>query len=270
MIQEEINKFKKELLLRKYAQSTIETYTSCLATIFQNVGTPLTIEKVKEFILTIQNRNYHKQIVATVRNYFYWVFKVEIDLSDLPYPRKEEKLPEILSVEEVQKIFSVNKNFKHQAIISLLYGCGLRVSEVINLKITDVDSSRMVINIRCAKGNKDRQIMMGQDLLSLLRNYFKEFSPKEFLFNGQRGLQYSESSINQFLKYYARKSGISKNVHAHKFRHSFATHLVDAGTDMSIIQKLMGHNNIKTTQHYAKISTGLISKVKSPLSNIKL
>lgn len=152
----------------------------------------------------------------------------------------------------------------------MLYGCGLRIGEVLNMKITDIDSKRMVINVRQGKGLKDRQIGLSQQLLNLLRDYFKEFKPKEYLFNGQFSNQYTASSINQLLKYYADKAGIKKRIHAHKLRHCYATHLLESGTDMTLIQKLLGHKKIETTQIYAHISTALTSKIQSPLSQIQL
>jgi site-specific recombinase XerD len=184
MIEEKINKFKKELMVRKYSYNTIETYCSCLKVIFDKCGEDSTINSVKDYLLTIENRNYHKQIVATFRNYCLFVLGLKLNLQDIPYPRKEEKLPEIFSQHEISLLIKQPKNLKHQAIIYLLYGGGLRVGELINLKITDIDSSRMIINIRAAKNNKDRQVMLDQSLLELLRCYVKEYKPVNYLFNG--------------------------------------------------------------------------------------
>lgn len=265
-----IELFKRELLLRRYSQSTIDTYCSCLKVIISKIGENPSIEEIKEFLLTIKNNSYHKQIVGCIHKYFECVLKKKLSLKDIPYPRKEEKLPEILSQAEIQLIFNQIKNLKHKAIASLLYGSGLRISEVINLKISDIDSSRMVINIRGAKGFKDRQVQLPIELLELLRKYFTAFNPKEYLFNGQFGLKYSDRSINQLLKYYAKKAGIKKRVHAHKFRHSYATHLLDSGIDIYLIQKLLGHKKQETTEVYAKLSTQRISKIESPLSKISI
>jgi integrase/recombinase XerD len=263
-----ITKFKNELRLRKYALKSVETYCGCLQMIFNKIGETPSIDQIKSFLLTITNRNYHKQMVATIRNYSDFVLKEPLSLKDIPYPRKEYKLPEILSVEEMTSLIKYPKNVKHQAIICLLYGCGLRVGELINLKLTDIDSSRMVINIREAKGNKDRQVMLDDGLLTILREHYQKEKNPVYLFGGQFKNQYSERSVNEMLKYWATKAGIKKKIHAHLLRHSFATHLLEAGTDMSIIQKLLGHNNIKTTEIYAKISTKTISKVISPLASI--
>lgn len=266
----QIELFKRELLIRRYSQSTIDTYCSCLKVIISKIGQNPSIDSIKEFLLTIKNNSYHKQMVGCIHKYFEFVLNQKLSLKDIPYPRKEEKLPEILSQAEIQLIFKQITNLKHKSILSLLYGCGLRISEVINLKIADIDSSRMVINIREAKGNKDRQVQLPIELLELLRKYFSIFNPKEYLFNGQFGLKYSDRSINQLLKYYSRKAGITKRVHAHKFRHSFATHLLDNGIDIYLIQKLLGHKKQETTEIYAKLSTTRISKIQSPLQQISL
>jgi site-specific recombinase XerD len=209
-------------------------------------------------------------MVGTIHNYFKFVLKKPLSLKDIPYPRKEEKLPEVLSKDEVQAMFKQVKNKKHLAILSLLYGCGMRVGEVINLKIADIDSSRHIINIRQGKGFKDRQVGLDEQLLKILREYFTEFKPREYLFNGQFGLQYTASSINQLLIYYSLKANIKKRIHAHKFRHSYATHLLEAGIDLFLIQKLLGHKKSETTEIYARVSTRLISNIPSPLNQIQL
>jgi len=261
--------FKRELMIRKYALNSVETYCSCLGVMFSKIGETPTIDQIKDMMLEFKNFNYHKQMVATVRHYFEWVLNVKIDLKDIPYPRREYKLPEVLSVEDVQKIISFPKNEKHQAIICLLYGTGIRVSELINLKVTDIDSQRMVINIRASKGNKDRQIMLDYNLLNVLRKHYAKEKNEIYVFGGQFKNQYSERSVNEMLKYWAKKAGVNKRIYAHIFRHSFATHLLESGTDMAIIQKLLGHNDIKTTEIYAKVSTKIISRINSPLNNIK-
>jgi site-specific recombinase XerD len=146
-----------------------------------------------------------------------------------------------------------------------MYSTGVRVGEVINLRISDIDSSRMIINIIDAKGGKDRQVPLDPTMLELLRTYYKRYKPKGYLFNGQFDPQYSTRSIAQFLQKYADMAGIKKRVHPHLIRHCSATHLVEAGLDMSILQRLLGHSNIKTTHIYGHISHNLISKITTPL-----
>jgi site-specific recombinase XerD len=262
--------FKREMVLRRYSLASINTYSSCLSVIFNKIGEKPSIEEIKSFLITIKNRSYHKQMVATIHRYFEFVLKVKLSLKDIPYPRREEKLPEIFSVDEIRKIFAQITNLKHKSIFSLGYGCGLRVSEILNLKFTDIDRSRKIINIRSAKGNKDRVVILDDSILRLLEDYYREFKPKIYVFNGHFKDQYTESSINQFLKKYCAKAGIKKKIYIHLLRHCFATHLYESGTEMVLIQRLLGHSNIKTTQVYAKISIQTINKVQSPFNNIRI
>jgi len=171
-------------------------------------------------------------------------------------------------------MFSVCENLKHKVILGMLYSCGLRVSELINLKWNHVDRSRKVINIIQAKGNKDRQVGLPEDIIELLTDYWKVYKSKEYVLNGQfpeKQLQYSDRSVGEVIKQLAEKAKIfNKKVHPHLIRHCYATHLLEYGTDISLIQKLLGHGSIKTTQIYTHISPNLISNVRSPISNIKL
>lgn len=262
--------FKREMLLRRYATSTIETYLSCLKTVLYTIGEHPTINQIKEYLLTLKSNSYHKQMVGTIHKYYEYILKKPLSLNDIPYPRREYKLPEIFSVEEIKSLFVQIHNLKHKLITSLLYGCGLRVGEIINLKLADIDPSRKIINIKSAKGGKDRQVMLPESILSLFHEYYNEYLPDTYIFNGQFGLQYSDRSVNEFLKYYAKRAKLTKNIHAHLLRHSFACHLLDNGTDMSLIQDLLGHNSQKTTRIYAKLSTRRISQIQSPINRMQL
>jgi len=192
----------------------------------------------------------------------------QLELAMDEYAKRSRRLPIVLSVEEMQRIIFAASNLKHKTILCLMYSTGVRVGEVINLRICDIDSSRMVINILDAKGGKDRQVTLDPTMLELLRIYFKQYKPKDFLFNGQFEAYYSTRSIAQFLQKYVTIAGINKRVYPHLIRHCNATHLLEAGTDMSIIQRLLGHQSIKTTQGYSHISNNLISKVRTPLQFI--
>jgi integrase/recombinase XerD len=196
---------------------------------------------------------------------------LSINIDKIPYPKSDKKLPIVLSVEEIQRMFNVCENKKHKTILALLYSCGLRVSELINLKWNHIDRSRMLINIIQAKGNKDRQVPLSNDLIRVLEDYWNEYKSVEYVFNGQKSLQYSERSVGEVIKQLADKAGIcNKKVYTHLIRHCSATHLLESGTDISLIQKILGHSNPKTTAIYTHISHNLISKVNTPLSNIKL
>ena len=265
VVMETMDRFKMEMGIRKYAVSTTETYSGCLSVVFHKLGENPNHDQMKSFLLTIKNHNTHKQYVGALHRYFEFVLKKPLSLDDIPYPRRVEKIPVVLSEDEMKRLIKLPKNLKHQAIILLLYGCGLRVGEVIGLKPGEIDSSRMMIAIRGPKGNVDRQVKIEPMLIETLRSYFKEYRPKTYLFNGQSSDQYSDRSINEFLKYYAKRVGITKSISAHTLRHSFATHLLEHGVDMAIIQKMLGHKNIKTTQGYARVSTGILSKTLTPL-----
>lgn len=265
----QVSDLRRELLVRKYSQSSIDTYCSCLNVVISKVGSGLDLEKIKDFLITVNKRSYHKQIVASVRNYYDFVLKKPIDLSDLPYPRKEEIIPEVFSVDEMKRIIEFPKNLKHQAIICLLYSCGLRIGEVLRLELTDINRSRMEIFIRRSKQNKDRIVPIDENTLSLLEKYYKAYKPVKYLFNGQHGGQYTETSINSLLKYWAKSAGVKKSIHAHKLRHTYATHLHERGVDLNIIKDLLGHADVKTTEIYTKTSQAK-KRVGSLLTGIKI
>ncbi len=225
-------------------------------------------DQIKEFLGRFQRHNTQRGYHSAIKSFYHYVMRQPNKFRYIEYCRKDVRLPIVLSIDEMQALVKACKNLKHKAIICLMYSCGLRVSEVINLKPPHIDSSRMVIYILDAKGGKDRTVPLDKRLLELLRSYFKEYRPKEYLFEGQSEPQYTESSINHFLKKYAAEAGIKKRVHAHLIRHTHATHFVEEGGDMAILQKLLGHADIKTTHIYAHTSDSYISKVRTPLSNI--
>jgi site-specific recombinase XerD len=191
-------------------------------------------------------------------------------IDKIPYPKAEKKLPIVLSVEEIQRMFDACENIKHKTILALLYSAGLRVSELIGLKWTHIDRSRMIINIIQAKGQKDRQAALSPDLIPLLEKYYFQYKSVEYVLNGQNVLQYSDRSVGEVVKQLAEKAGLGKRVYTHLIRHNCFTHMVEAGTDINLIQKLAGHNNVKTTNIYLHISHNHISKIQSPITGIRL
>ena len=193
----------------------------------------------------------------------------------LPYitidrPFKEKVLPTVLSEEEVQRIINCVKNIKHKAILLTIYSAGLRISEVVNLKIADIDSKRKAIIIKGAKGKKDRNSILSDKLLINLRDYFKQYKPKVWLFEGQTGEQYSETSIQHIFRNACNDAGIMKKATVHTLRHSFATHLLERGTDLRYIQELLGHSSSKTTEIYTHITRKGMEQIKSPLDNFEI
>lgn len=272
-----IQLFRNEITRKGFRDATIKNYVSCIEVFMKHfdgkVSEPVKIneQQIKDYLSTFKTQNTQRANHSAIKCFFLYTLKQPNKFKYIEYCKKDKNLPIVLSVEEIQRLFSECTNTKHKSILSLLYSAGLRVSEVINLKINNIDSSRMIINILDAKGGKDRQVMLNENVLHLLRNYFKIYKPKEYLFNGQNSLQYSSRSINEFLKMYAQKSGIeNKRVYAHLMRHTSFTHMVENGTDINLIQKLAGHSSVKTTLIYTHISHNLISKIQSPISNIQL
>jgi len=187
------------------------------------------------------------------------------DIYELHRPKKEHKLPKMLSKTEVKRIIDVTTNLKHRWILMLLYSAGLRRSELLNLMLTDIDSERMIIKINGAKRKKDRIYLFSENILHLLRQYYKEYRPKRYLFEGQNGGKYSAAIVTNILKKSARKAGIRKIVTPHMLRHSFATHLLEQGTDLRYIQELLGHESSKTTEIYTHVSKKAIDNIRKSI-----
>ena len=256
---------EQKLKVRNYSTNTIKIYLhyineflisnekSCLhlnSTDFQNY-----IDNYKFTSVSQQN-----QIISSLKFLYEDVLNKKYLKVSFKRPRKEKHLPQIIDKEFLLNKISKIDNLKHKAIISLAYSVGLRVSEVINLKISDIDSKRMIINIRQAKGKKDRIVPLSNNILNLFREYYKQYKPKEFLFNGQFSLQYSSASCNQIVKNY-----LDNNYHFHLLRHSCFTSLLECGTDLRIIQKLAGHSSSKTTEIYTHVSKNVLQKINLPI-----
>lgn len=206
-------------------------------------------------IIRVNSIKFYYEIVLGFPNRFYSIER----------PRKQKKLPIILSKEEVVKIIESTNNIKHRCILSILYSAGLRRSELINLKIQDIDSKRMVIKINDAKGNKDRYTLLAQSFLVDLRKYYQQYKPQEYLFEGISGGKYNGASIANILKYASNNARINKHITPHTLRHSFATHLLENGTDLRHIQLLLGHSSTKTTEIYTHVATHSFKNIKNPL-----
>ncbi len=207
-------------------------------------------------------------IVASLDKFYKLVFSRSINVKHLYPSRKKKVLPKDISPQQIKKMIDVTKNIKHKCIIELLYSCGLRLNELINMKINHIDSDRMRVLVENAKGGKDRYVMLSEKLLTDLRTYWERYKPTNFLFNGQNNIQYSSKSVQNIVKNAAIKVKIKQKVTPHTLRHSFATHLLESGTDIRHIQELLGHNSIKTTEIYTHISDVSKSNIKSPLDSL--
>lgn len=268
--------YSEDLRLKNYSERTILNYCSqvkCFLEYFDDKATKpseISERQIKEWLLLAKSVNGRKHRISAVKLFYKLTGKQPLKFKYIEYPRSEKKLPVVLSQDEIQRMFNVCNNLKHKVILSLLYSAGLRVSELLNLKWAHIDRSRMIINILAAKGNKDRQVMLSANLIPLLEKYWMEFKPKEFVLNGQFGLQYSSTSVLQVIKQLAAAAAIKKDVWTHLIRHCSFTHLLESGTDISLIQKLAGHSSPKTTQIYTHISHNLISRINSPIAAINI
>lgn len=270
-----INRYKTDCEMKYNSEATKENYTSGVRSFlvkFDKYSEPKEIptQEIKEYLLTFKTINTRKHNICSIKSFYQLTVGMPNKIDKIPYPKTDKKLPIVLSVDEIQSMFKVCENLKHKVILALLYSCGLRVSELINLKWSHIDRSRMIINVIQAKGNKDRQVMLTPELLPLLEKYYLQYKPKEYVLNGQMNIQYTDRSVGEVVKQLAIKAGISKRVYTHLMRHCAFTHMVENGTDINLIQKLAGHSNVKTTSIYLHISHNHISKIQSPLSNIKL
>ncbi len=262
-----IEMYRKDLQLKNYSENTIKNY-SCQVEIFlksqQNQFTePSKINEkaIKDWLIQFKTRNAMCHAISALKLFYKMTIKQPMKFRYIEYPRSEKKLPQIIEKQFLLDRISKIKNTKHKAIIALAYSTGMRVSEVCNLKIADIDSKRMIITIRQSKGRKDRIVGLSEKILLILRNYYSEYKPKEYLFNGQGNiLQYSHTSCNAIVKQY-----LGKEYHFHLLRHSNATALLEAGTDLRIIQKHLGHASSKTTEVYTHVSTNILQSMALPI-----
>ena len=269
--------FNEKLTLKKYSVNTKRMYLSEFLHLLDllddyYVG-DLNPKRLKDYFLycikveKMAERKMNGKINA-IKFYFEQVLHRPKMFFDIPRPKKPSTLPKMLSKTEVKKLFRVTTNHKHRLALQLAYGMGLRVSEVVNLRIVDIDSKRMMVHVKGAKGKKDRYVPLPESILPAMREYYITYKPKNYLLEGQYGGQYAKSSLQQVFKKAMKKAGIKKEIGIHGLRHSYATHLLESGADMRFIQELLGHNSIKTTQVYTKVTPRSISKIKSPLDTI--
>ncbi len=279
-ISDHVDKLRKYLEFRNYSKMSVKNYCSNFIGFlshFEKLGIThpdrINSNMIIEFLFQFKEPSTHSGYHSAIKIYYEKIARVGIEkFKYIERPKPNKKLPIVLSVDEIQRMFDVCENKKHKLILALLYSCSLRVSELINLKWKDIDRSRMIINIIQAKGNKDRQVGLNKPLIKLLTEYWNEYKSVIYVLNGQSdSAQYSERSVGEVVKQLASKAGIcNKRVYTHLIRHTSATHMVENGVDINLIQKLLGHNNVKTTNIYLHISHNHISKINSPLSQIRI
>jgi site-specific recombinase XerD len=262
----------------RYSENTLKTYKALFEE-FINYYHKFEISRIDESMITAFLRylvierkvstSYQNQAINAVKFYYERVLGGQRKVYLVDRPREEKTLPVVLSEKEVGDLLKATENLKHKAILMLAYSGGLRLSELIYVKLTDIDSNRMQIRVEQSKGNKDRYTLLSVRLLEVLRKYFLAYKPKVWLFEGVNGGQYSVRSIQAIMKDSTRKAGIKKKVSVHSLRHSFATHLLENGTDLRYIQSLLGHSSSKTTEIYTHVTTKGFDQIKSPLDKLE-
>lgn len=267
------------LKLKNYSSNTAKNYCNHFANflLYFNHKKPSLVTKneILDYLVKLRNSEQwsstiQNQKINAIKFFYEKLLKRPKEMYNLPRAKKEWKLPAVFSEEEVKRIIMAAENLKHKTMLCIGYGCGLRVSEIVNMKLKDIDSARMVITVRQAKGRKDRQVMLSETLLILLREYYKKYKPKEYVFEGQWGGAYSVRSAQKVLEHAKKKAGVKKKGSIHAFRHSFATHLLEGGTDIFSIKELLGHSSIRTTTIYAHVSKRHLEKIQSPLDKLGL
>ncbi|MCL5795841.1 MAG: tyrosine-type recombinase/integrase [Patescibacteria group bacterium] len=270
-MQEQLEKTKLEMQMRNYSPKTIKSYLLCLKYYFNYIGEnykPVDENKVKQFILLLKSHDKAPQTISLYLNaikFFYREVLKNHQKINIRHSKKTLKIPVILSREEIAKIIAGINNKKHQLIISLTYGAGLRVSEIINLKVKDINFGELTIHLKEAKGKKDRITVFPEKLRESLGQMISFKDKNDNVFESERGGKLSERSIQKVFENALKKAKIMKGATFHSLRHSFATHLLENGVDVRYVQELLGHVNIRTTQIYTKVTNPNIKNIKSPL-----
>jgi integrase/recombinase XerD len=274
----QIEKFKQWLRSKRYSESTLTTYSEALKSFLVFYREKPLAEITNEDVIIYNNdyvlknnlsASYQNQIVNAIKLFFTTIRETKIEVDKIHRPKRAKVLPNVLSKEEIKLILNAHGNIKHKMMLSLIYSCGLRRGELLALKPVHIDSKRNIVLLKNSKGKKDRIAPLSPKILEMLREYYISFRPTTFLFEGVNpGEPYSEKSLQSVLKQALKKVGITKPVSLHWLRHSYATHLLESGTDLRYIQELLGHSSSKTTEIYTHVSTKSIQQIKSPFDDL--
>lgn len=263
----------EDMRIRGFAPGTIKNYVRCVAKFAEHFGRPPDqlgpedIRTFQVFLVEKANAKYGTltQFVQALRFFYRITLKNGGAIEEVPYPKKEKPLPTVLSRAQVLDLLSRVRNVKHHAVLATCYACGLRVTEATRLNVSDIDSERMVIHVRKGKGRKDRMVPLSTNLLLILREYWRAVRPTEYLFPGRNPNQpLKPRTVQRVCQAAAEKMGLGKKISVHTLRHSFATHLMDTGTDVRTIQLLLGHASLRTTAVYTHVSVRGLLSTKSP------
>jgi site-specific recombinase XerD len=276
-IQNLIKKMKEEIQLQGYSPKTVDVYLIHIKQFIElHKKDPKVLqqEDVRKYLLFLleekeSSHSYANQALSSIKFLYNEVLDKRKVVFNLPRPKKEKKLPVVLSQKEVFNILNSINNYKHRAILFLTYSAGLRVSEVVALKVDNIDSDRMLVRVRQGKGRKDRYSILSEAALKVLREYVKRYDLDKWLFpGGKKGKALTTRSVQRVFKKACRNANIKKDVSIHSLRHSFATHLLEKGVDLRYIQELLGHKNSKTTEIYTHVSKKKIKNIRSPLDDL--
>jgi integrase/recombinase XerD len=273
-----LESFKRWLRSKRYSENTIKTYSEALKSFLvfyrlkdlNEIDNDDVIQYNTDYILKNSlSPSYQNQIVNAIKLFFKTTQNRVIAIEKIHRPKRAKVLPNVLSKEEVKAILEAHSNLKHKTMLSLIYSCGLRCGELLALQPVHIDSKRNIVLLKNSKGKKDRIAPLSPKILNMLREYFIAYKPKVYLFEGQTsGQPYDSRSLQMVLKQALVKAKISKPVTLHWLRHSYATHLLESGTDLRYIQELLGHNSSKTTEIYTHVSTKSIQQIKSPFDDL--
>jgi site-specific recombinase XerD len=261
----------RDMKLRNYSAKTIQAYTAVFRDLYLQVKKPLrglSGDEIKEYLCHKQSQDFSSQTIALYANainFLYTQIYKKSDYQKIRQPKKTHKLPVVLTKEEIQTIISRTTNAKHRLIIALAYGAGLRVSEVVRLKVRDIDINQLTLVVRQGKGKRDRLTVVPERLVPELKALIASSGSDSYLFVSERGGRLTESTAQKIFGNAARRAGIKKQATFHSLRHSFATHLLENGVDVRYVQELLGHQNIRTTQIYTHVTNPKLRNIKSPL-----
>jgi len=271
--------YRRKLIELRYSDNTVRTYCSLFEEFMnyypeqdpQRMDEQMIIRFMQYLVIDRKvSLSYQNQSINAIKFYYERLLGEPRKIYLVERPRRERKLPVVLNEEEVARVIRGIDNLKHKAIIMMIYSSGLRLSELLNLRIKDIDSTRMQVFVRQSKGRKDRYTLLSKKVLPLLRAYIREYRPKEWLFEGMKGGPYSGGSVQAIARAAYRKAGIRKHVTVHTLRHCFGTHLLENGTDLRYIQALMGHESSKTTEVYTHITTKGFNQIVNPMDKLEL
>jgi integrase/recombinase XerD len=273
-----LENFGRWMRSKRYSKNTVATYMDAVKSFLVFFNTKVLNEISNDDVIIYNNEfilrnnlsaSYQNQVVSALKLFFITVGDRKIEIENIHRPKRSKVLPNVLSKEEVKLILEAHSNIKHRSMLSLIYSCGLRRGELLQLKPSNIDSKRNIVIILQAKGRKDRIVPLSPKVLELLRDYYKGYKPKVWLFEGRvKGEPYSEQSLQSVFKQAVCKAGISKPVTLHWLRHSYATHLLESGTDLRYIQELLGHSRSKTTEIYTHVSTKSLQQIRSPFDDL--